>query len=210
MYTFHVADDHPIFCSAISTVIEQTFVGSEVSHSLSLDAALEYLGENEVDLLLLDLNMPGSQDLLGLMSVRERYPSLPVAIISASTQTSLMQKALLYGASAFIPKSCAQTEISEALQAVLEGEQWLPKNARDLPPLRDEERDLAEKLAALTSQQKRVLQFLKEGLLNKQIAAELGVTEATVKAHISAIFRALGVSNRTQVVVLLASLNTDS
>jgi DNA-binding NarL/FixJ family response regulator len=210
MYSIHIADDHPIFCSAITTVIEQALPGTEVSHSLSLDQLLDHLSAHDVDLLLLDLNMPGSRDLMGLLSVRERYPALPIAVISANSQPGVMRKAIGYGAIAYIPKSCSQDEISQALACVLSGDHWLPAEARgNLEPLSDQEKALADKLAMLTAQQHRVLQLLREGMLNKQIAAELSITEATVKAHLSAIFKALDVRNRTQAVVTLGQLNTE-
>ncbi|TQV85662.1 response regulator transcription factor [Exilibacterium tricleocarpae] len=211
MLHFHIADDHPLFRSALLDVINQHFVDADITESSDLDttlAALEQLAD--IDLLLLDINMPGSQDLFGLVSVREKFPSVPVAMVSASEDPDTISKAIGHGASAYIPKSVSPRDIYQALNAVLAGDKWVPAAVRQqLKPVGAEEKNLAAKIAALTPQQYKVLCYLREGLLNKQIGYELGVTEATVKAHITAIFRKLGVSNRTQAVIVLAKMSLE-
>lgn len=205
MYHFHVADDHPLFRNAILGVIQRRYPDSEVSQSINLDNTIAELEKNEeTDLLLLDLHMPGSTDLFGLIMVREKFPSIPVAIISAVEESRTISRAMGHGACGYIPKSCSPQDIQDAIQTIMDGGHWVPDEfASTLTPLDNEEKDLAAKIATLTPQQYKVLSYLREGWLNKQIGYEMGVTEATVKAHITAIFRKLGISNRTQAVIMM-------
>ena len=209
MYHFHVADDHPLFRNAILEVIKRDYPDSAVAESMDLDSTIKALEKNdETDLLLLDLHMPGSQDLFGLIMVREKFPSIPVAIISADEDSSTINRAMGHGASGYIPKSCSPQLIHEAVHTMLDGGRWVPEMFRNsLTPVDEEEKDLAAKIATLTPQQYRVLCYLREGWLNKQIGYELGITEATIKAHITAIFRKLGISNRTQAVIMLSKMS---
>jgi len=209
MYRFHVADDHPLFRNALLEVIKQNYPDSVVSQSMDLDGTMRDLEQNnETDLLLLDLHMPGSQDLFGLITVREKFSDIPVAIISADENASTISRAMGHGASGYIPKSCSPQVIHQAIHAMLNGNRWVPDDYRiSLKPVTAEEKDLAAKIATLTPQQYRVLCYLREGWLNKQIGYELGVTEATIKAHITAIFRKLGTTNRTQAVIMLSKMS---
>lgn len=211
MHHIHVADDHPLFRGAILSVIEREYPDSIVQQSKDLDSTLAALKKNtNTDLLLLDLNMPGSQDLFGLILVREQFPSIPVAIISATDTPSTVSRAMAHGACGYIPKSCSPQQIHEAIGSMLEGNRWVPENYIDaLSPIDDEEKDLAAKIATLTPQQYKVLCYLREGWLNKQIGFEMGVTEATIKAHTSAIFRKLDISNRTQAVIILSKMSLE-
>ena len=209
MYHFHVADDHPLFRNAILEVIKRHYPDSVVAESMDLDSTIRDLEHNdETDLLLLDLHMPGSQDLFGLIMVREKFPSIPVAIISADEEPSTINRAMGHGACGYVPKSCSPQTIQHAIHAMLNGDRWVPDDIRNsLTPVDNEEKDLAAKIATLTPQQYRVLCYLREGWLNKQIGFELGVTEATIKAHITAIFRKLGITNRTQAVIMLSKMS---
>lgn len=209
MYHFHVADDHPLFRNALLAVIKQHYPDAAVDQSTDLDSTITALDSNdEIDLLLLDLYMPGSQDLFGLISIREKFPGIPVAIISGIEEPATISRALGHGASGYIPKSCSPQEIHEAIGALLTGNRWIPDEFQAaITPVSAEEKDLAARIATLTPQQYRVLCYLREGWLNKQIGFELGVTEATIKAHITAIFRKLGVSNRTQAVIMLGKMS---
>ncbi len=209
MYHIHVADDHPLFRDAILGVIKDRYPSAQVSLSMDLDSTIASLEENdEIDLLLLDLHMPGSQDLFGLIMVREKFPSTPIAIISADDSVNTISRAMGHGAFGYIPKSCSPQMIQTAVQSLLEGNRWIPEEYKNnLTPLNSEEKSLASKIATLTPQQFRVLCFLREGWLNKQIGFEMGVTEATIKAHITAIFRKLGISNRTQAVIILSKMS---
>lgn len=211
MYHFHVADDHPLFRSALLEIINTHFQDVKITESSDLDSTLAAIERDlEMDLLLLDLHMPGSQDLFGLVNVREKFPSIPVVVISARDDVETISRSIGHGASAYIPKSASPATIHEAIQNVTEGETWVPEIARSrLRKIDEEEMSLAAKIASLTPQQYKVLCFLREGWLNKQIGYEIGVTEATVKAHITAIFRKLGVSNRTQAVIVLSKLSLD-
>ena len=211
MYHFHIADDHPLFRSALLEVIHQHFTQANISESSDLDSTLEALEKNsDIDLLLLDLHMPGSQDLFGLITIREKYPSVPIVIVSANEDHSTINRAMGHGASGYIPKSLSADTLHEAIKAVADGEQWLPEHVSvQLSPITMEEKSLASKISTLTPQQYRVLCYLREGWLNKQIGFELGVTEATIKAHITAIFRKLGVTNRTQAVIELGKLSLE-
>jgi len=211
MYHFHIADDHPLFRSALLEIINTHFREATVTQSSDLETTLAALEENpELDLLMLDLHMPGSQDLFGLVTVREKFAAIPVVVISARDDVETISRAIGHGASGYIPKSASPQTICEAVQSVTDGEKWIPENARNrLRRIDEEEMTLAGKISSLTPQQYKVLCFLREGWLNKQIGYEIGVTEATVKAHITAIFRKLGVSNRTQAVVVLSKLSLD-
>lgn len=208
MYQFHIADDHPLFRTALVQVISQHYPDSDISQSQTLEATLHDLENlDDVDLLLLDLNMPGSMDLFGLVTIRERLPGLPVVIVSGNEEQATVNRALGHGALGYISKSLSPDQMSAAIAAVLDGKIWVEERFKAaLKPISAEEKDLAGKIASLTPQQYKVLCLLKEGWLNKQIGYEIGVTEATVKAHITAIFRKLNVSNRVQAILEMNKL----
>ena len=176
----------------------------------SFDQAVALLDSGEdFDLVLLDLKMPGAQGLSGLVYLRAQFPNVPVAIVSANDDPAVMRRALSLGASGFIPKSSSAGDMREAIETLLDGSIWTPP---DLDPeeLQDgETEDLARRLMTLTPQQMRVLMLLREGLLNKQIAFSLSVSEATVKAHVSAILQKLNVDSRTQAVIAAGRLDGD-
>jgi DNA-binding NarL/FixJ family response regulator len=211
MYHFQVADDHPLFRNAILEVIKQHYPNAVVNTSCNLDGTIRDLEHNpDTDLLLLDIHMPGSQDLFGLIMVREKFPAIPVVIISATDKYSTINRAIGHGACGYIPKSCGPQDIYQAIDSILNGNRWVPEEVRNnLRPIDTEEKELAAKVATLTPQQYRVLCYLREGWLNKQIGYEMGLTEATIKAHITAIFRKLGITNRTQTVISLNKLSLD-
>ena len=209
MYHIHIADDHPLFRSALLDVIHQHFSQSTISESSDLGSTLQALNnDTDIDLLLLDLQMPGSQDLYGLIAIREKYPTVPVVIVSASDDKETINRAMGHGASGYIPKSLSADTLNKAIQAVAEGEQWIPAFMENqLTEITQDEKSLAARISTLTPQQYRVLCYVREGWLNKQIGFEIGITEATVKAHITAIFRKLGVTNRTQAVIELSKMS---
>lgn len=200
-----VADDHPLFRNALINAISSTFVTTATVETDSFDTTCSALEQHpDTDLLLLDLHMPGNCGFLGLIQLRKNYPSLPIVIISASEELDVIRRVIAFGASAFIPKSANPIDISTALNAVLAGELWVPAKLQKAvfeAQNAGEDLDLAAKVAQLTQQQYKVLYYLTEGWLNKQIAYDLHISEATVKAHITAIFRKLGCTNRTQVVI---------
>ncbi|MDY6798626.1 MAG: response regulator transcription factor [Pseudomonadota bacterium] len=209
--TIIVADDHPLFRAALKQAVNQAVPEAravEVGSIKALQAAVD--SHPDADLVLLDLNMPGAHGFSGLVFMRGQYPGLPVVVVSGSEDLQVMRRSIDYGASGFIPKSAPLPTITEAIQDILEGEVWLPDGiAEKIERMQSDETDFSGKLASLTPQQFRVLGMLAEGLLNKQIAYELDVSEATIKAHITAVFRKLNVRNRTQAVIAIRQMEID-
>ena len=208
MAHFLIADDHPLFREALIGALRLQFADLEVAESDSLESTIQQIDQNPgLDLVLLDLHMPGSGDLYGIIRIREDFPDIPVAVISGSEQLDVISKVMGFGAMGFIPKSSPSAQIANAINCILEGDSWLPEGmAGKIKALSKDDLDLANRVAELTPQQYKVLYLLHEGLLNKQIAYELQVTEATIKAHITAIFRKLGINSRTQAVLLAEKL----
>ncbi|MFL1406126.1 response regulator [Marinobacter sp. M1N3S26] len=206
-----IADDHPLFRAALRQAVSQAVPDAEVAEVESIKALqAEVERKPDADLVLLDLNMPGAHGFSGLVFMRGQYPGLPVVVVSGSEDLQVMRRSIDYGASGFIPKSAPLPEITEAIQAVLEGDMWLPEGvAEKLEQMQAESTDFSDRLASLTPQQFRVLGMLAEGMLNKQIAYDLDVSEATIKAHITAVFRKLGVRNRTQAVIAIQQMELD-
>ncbi|MBH0237437.1 response regulator transcription factor [Methylobrevis sp. L22] len=206
-YRFLIADDHPLFRGALRQALEGMFAGVAILEAGTIDELSDLLGrEDDVDLVLLDLAMPGVRGFSGLLYLRAQFPAVPVMIVSANEDRVAIRRAMEIGASGFIPKSRGSEVIREAIAKVLEGGTWTPPDI-DVT-LRDENSKLAERLATLTPQQVRVLMMLSGGLLNKQIAYELNVSEATVKAHVSAILQKLDVDSRTQAVIAAAKIES--
>ena len=207
-----VADDHPLFREALKAAVARLEPGTGFVEADSVAALLTAIeAEPDADLLLLDLNMPGAQGFNALAHVRGSRPELPVAIVSADDDPQTIAAALRYGAQGFIPKSTEAGQIGRAVEAVLAGEIYTPPGYH--PPrgmqAGDEDLEIARRIADLTPQQFRVLGALCSGQLNKQIAYDLDVSEATVKAHVTAILRTLGVATRTQAVLAAGRLATD-
>jgi DNA-binding NarL/FixJ family response regulator len=205
--TIVIADDHPLFRGALRQAIGSIMPKARVIEANGMEDLNVALGqERDVDLILLDLTMPGVQGFSGLMTLRAQHPELPVVIVSATEEATVIRRAMEFGAAGFIPKSIDIDSIGGAIEAVLAGDTWTPPDV-DLNAAEDKETaDLVRRLGTLTPQQVRVLTMLSEGLLNKQIAYELGVSEATVKAHVSAILDKLGVDSRTQAVIAAAKI----
>lgn len=207
-YTIIIADDHPLFRNALFQSVHMAISGANLLEADSLDALLQLLNkEAEPDLLLLDLKMPGANGMSGLIQLRAEYPDLPIVVISANEEPSVVAQVKIHGAFGFIPKSSDMRALVSALNQVLNGDPFFPEALLKNSHVNN---DLADKIASLTPQQYRVLGMLSDGLLNKQIAYELSVSEATIKAHMTAIFRKLGVQNRTQAVILLQQLEPQS
>ncbi|WP_162045416.1 response regulator [Vibrio taketomensis] len=207
-YTIIIADDHPLFRNALFQAIHMAISGANLLEADSLEALISLLGkEPDADLLLLDLKMPGANGMSGLIQMRAEFPDLPIVVVSASEEPSVVTQVKSHGAFGFIPKSSDMRELIAALNQVLGGEPFFPEGSITNHAACT---DLAEKIATLTPQQYKVLGMLSDGLLNKQIAYELNVSEATIKAHMTAIFRKLGVKNRTQAVILLQQLESES
>ena len=205
--TIIIADDHPLFRGALRQAVGSMLPGSRVIEAGGLDeltATLER--DKEVDLVLLDLTMPGVQGFSGLLYLRAQFPQVPVVIVSAHEDVAVIRRSLEFGASGFVPKSLTIDQIGSALTTILSGGTWTPPDVDLSAPDDQEMTELLRGLALLTPQQVRVLMMLSEGLLNKQIAYELGVSEATVKAHVSAILQKLRVDSRTQAVIAASKI----
>ncbi|MGD8347100.1 MAG: response regulator transcription factor [Lysobacterales bacterium] len=206
--TVIVADDHPLFRAAIKEALEAEQGETRFLEASSFESLQKLVDEQqEVDLVLLDLHMPGVSGFAGLVYLCKRYPSVPIVIISANEDPVVIRRALEHGAAGFIPKSSGIETITQAIAAILMGEIWVPAQMAAGRSVQDaSELELAERMSQLTPQQFKVLMMMSQGLLNKQIAFELGVSEATIKAHVTAIMNKLGVSNRTQAVVAAGKL----
>ena len=208
-----IVDDHPLFRHALIQAVRYTLPQANIAETATVAEFYAFLENGtEPDIVLLDLHLPGASGFSALVHVRAQYPAIPIVVVSAHEEASVIQRALAHGAVAYIPKSAPPAHIGEALHAVLAGDSWapphLPLSLND-PRARDEA-DFAERIKTLTPQQFRVLMMVAEGLLNKQIAYTLDVSEATIKAHVTAIFRKLGVQNRTQAVLAIGALNIES
>ncbi len=205
-----LVDDHPLFRNALAEILRTGKDADciEIFETASLDEMLPRLEEGvETDLLMLDLGLPGLNGLLGLLSVRCAHPMIPVAVVSARTEPSVVGRCLMLGAAAFIPKSTSGPQIKEAVRTVLEGGRWIPEDADPDHVGGDAQRRLLASLSTLSPRELQICMALARGLLNKQIAHELDIAEATVKAHVSRILEKLTASSRLHAVVLLQQLD---
>jgi DNA-binding NarL/FixJ family response regulator len=202
-----IADDHPMVRRALAETVAEVMAGPvEVAEAGSFADVSETLARRTVDLLLLDLSMPGMNGFAGLASLRAAFPAIPVIMVSATEDPGVIHQAMELGASGYLPKSTTLADIGDAIESVLGGGVWFPDAAGD--PGAAPAADLARRVAELTPQQLRVLLLLGDGKLSKQIAWEMAITEATVKAHLSQIFRKLGVQSRTQAVIAVRQLGS--
>lgn len=208
MAKFLIADDHPLFREALISALRPLFENVDIIQSDGLDSTLQALQQNsDFALVLLDLNMPGCDSFYGLIRVTQDFPQVPVAVVSASDSVEVVSKVMSLGAKGFIPKSTPTQTIALALKQILDGNNWLPLGMQSKIERIEPIIDVAKLVGELTPKQFQVLKLLQNGLLNKQIAFDLNITEATVKAHISAVFRKLNVNTRTQAVLLLNNLD---
>jgi len=206
-YRLLIADDHPLFRGALREAVAGMVERADIVEAGTFEEMSKLLEESdEVDLILLDLAMPGVRGFSGLMFLRAQHPSVPVLVVSANDDPSVIRRCMDFGASGFMPKTLGIDEMRQAIKKVLGGGVWTPPDV-DLTGGADaESAALMARLSSLTPQQVRVLMMLSEGMLNKQIAYELSVSEATVKAHVSAILQKLGVDSRTQAVIAAAKI----
>lgn len=212
MYKILIADDHPLFREAIARVVGDGFPGSELLETADLDATLAVTADEEdLDLILLDLNMPGMSGLTGLLQLRNEAPTIPVAIISAEEDKNVMLQAVSCGAVGFLTKSSPKEQLIKAIAQILEGNIYLPSEIMRASAARahePNERSIsAEQLETLTRKQIQVLERMTRGESNKMIAYNLNIAETTVKAHVSAILRKLGVSNRVQAILSASDID---
>jgi DNA-binding NarL/FixJ family response regulator len=206
--TIIIADDHPLFRGALRQAVGGVKGNQAIVEAGDFETARAAAKSHpDADLMLLDLAMPGASGFSGLMSLRAEFASLPIVIISATDDSITIRRALELGASGFISKSSGIEDIRHGIQTVLDGDIFTPNSYLEGQEQDPEVADLIHRLQTLTPQQSRVLAMLAQGLLNKQIAYELGVSEATVKAHVSAILLKLDVDSRTQAVIQLGRIN---
>jgi len=204
-----IADDHPLFRDALERAVLAALPKAQVHSADSVHDLLDLIeAYADAELLLLDLHIPGARGYSALAHIRGQYPELPIIVVSGHEEALVARRALAHGAAAYIPKSTPAATIVQAIRSVLDGDVWLPHALPDVG-LDTAEADAALRIATLTRQQFRVLTMLADGKLNKQMAAELEVSESTVKAHMTAIMHKLGVNNRTQVALVASQLAID-
>lgn len=208
-YRFVIADDHPLFRGALIQATETIADKLDIVEAATFEETVAAVQAHaDTDLVLLDLSMPGVQGFSGLLYLRAQFPGVPVVVVSATEDAPIIRRSMDFGASGYIPKSVGAEQIRAAIKAVLDGAVWTPPDL-DLEHDNDgEAAQMVARLSTLTPQQVRVLMMLNRGLLNKQIAYELDVSEATVKAHVSAILQKLGVESRTQAVIAAAGIDS--
>ena len=207
---FLIIDDHPLFREALHSAVRMAYPEVDTVEARSIGEALDLLGgDTSFDLALLDLSMPDVHGFEGLLQLRTRHPRLPVVVVSGHEDARVISEALSYGAAGFIPKSARKDDLAAAIRSVMEGAIYVPENYEPVQPDDGsaDRADMVQRLSKLTPQQLRVLQMLRQGLLNKQIAYELQVGETTVKAHVSEILRKLNVYSRTQAVIEVSKLD---
>ena len=210
MITLLIADDHPLYRDALRGALSLSLPALTLKEAGDLNTTVDILNNEDIDLLLLDLHMPGSNDLFGLLHIRNLFPELPVSVVSGTEDTALISKIISVGALGFIPKTASAQDIANAVEAILDGDVWLPDNlSENVDEVNEEFSELADKVASLTPSQYKVLCYMRDGLLNKQIGFNLDIAEATVKAHVTAIFKKLGINNRTQAVLIASQLELE-
>lgn len=209
--TIIIADDHPLFRTALNGTLKSISPQAEIVESEDLPTLQARVEEhNQANMILLDLHMPGADGFSALIFLTAHYPNIPVIIVSAHDEPDIMRRALDYGASGYLPKSASTEDMKDAIHTVLNGGIWAPESLSETRMVGEEEQSIADAVALLTPQQFRVASMVTQGLLNKQIAYELDVTEATIKAHMTEIFKKLGVHSRTQVALALSQLSVSS
>lgn len=202
-----IVDDHPLFRDALAAAVSTNGKAFETEFASSIEDACSMLDESSPYLVLLDLNLKDSVGLNSLISLLAHSPEQRTAIVTATEDNDIISRAMALGAVGYIPKSLDMPSLQGAVASLMSGQTWTPpKYSQTNEPSPASE--MATRLSSLTPAQRRVLAGLKEGLLNKQIAYEMGISEATVKAHLTAIFRKLGVTSRTQALLSLQAITT--
>jgi len=202
-----IADDHPLFRQALLGTLKLKLTQTLWLEAQTITELEQQLSDHsDSDLVLLDLHIPGAHGFNTLIHIRNHFPQIPVVVVSAHEDHETIHKAMGYGAAGFIPKSTPVDDIYNAIGQVLLGNIWTPDAYSATAPMQDNN-NIAERVASLTQQQYRILMMFAQGMLNKQIAYDLHVSEATIKAHATAIFRKLDVRNRTQAVIAISQLD---
>ncbi len=209
-----VIDDHPLFCDALAMTLQATLALQTIRRVHSLEQGLAQMSNGfEPDVIVLDLNLPDASGVDGLIRVRNASPSTPIVVVSAHSSHKVIEGVMSAGAAGFIPKDAARETIVMAMRKIWAGEIFTPDSYA--PPRREEASPasldaIIGRLSSLTPQQHRILELICAGKLNKQIAYELSIAETTVKAHVTAILRKLGVQRRTQAMLLASKAQFSS
>jgi len=205
MTRFLIVDDHPLFREALQSAVRIAHADAEVFEATSIEGAIDVAdAHRDLDLALLDLSLPGATGFSGLLRFRSAHPKLPVVVVSGHEEPELIVEALSLGVAGYIPKSTSRQQLSDAICEALGGSVYVPPQLRARLAERapeTEQTQILKKLRRLTPQQLLVLDLVKSGLQNKQIAHELKLAETTVKAHVSEILRKLEVVTRTRAVI---------
>lgn len=204
-----IVDDHPLFCDALAMTLRAVAGIGRTEAADSLAAALDRLERDDIDLVVLDLNLPDVSGLDGLLRIRSAARAVPVVVVSSITDHRMIASAVRAGAAGFVPKHSQRDVFRRAMDRIAAGGTFVPEGVtvekEDAPATAHEE--AIRRLSQLTRQQARILELICEGKLNKQIAYELSIADATVKAHVTAIMRKLGVQTRTQAVLLAREIS---
>lgn len=200
-YHVLIADDHPLFREALASIISMTLPECSLQQATDYSEAQQALSESTFDLAFVDLNMPDSNGLTDLALLKKMHPELPIVVVSAHEEAEVIRTCIGHGAAGYIIKSSGPNEIKNAIQAILNGETYLPANIDLQVEAQDTDADAVSRISSLTPSQLKVLIEVGKGKLNKQIAYDLAISEATVKAHITSVFKKLGINNRTQAVL---------
>ncbi len=204
--TILIADDHPLFRDALRIAVSGLGEETALIETGAFETTVEAMNTSSIDLALVDLRMPGMQGLAGVGYLRNQFPTVPLMVVSGIEDPAIIRRSMLLGCAGYVTKTLSTSDIRAAIARVLAGEIYSPPGIDLSVPVDQEQRAMMQRFASLTPQQMRVLMMLSDGLLNKQIAYDLGVSEATIKAHVSAILSKLKVDSRTQAVILAAKM----
>jgi DNA-binding NarL/FixJ family response regulator len=207
---FLIVDDHPLFREALENAIRWAAPDAYILEATSIDGALAVLGANEIELTFLDLSMPGTTGLSGLLRIRKAFPRSPIVVISCHQDSEIVASVLSLGVSGYVPKSTSKEELAHSIGEVLKGAVYLPSCYRGIaagPRSKGPAQELLKRLHELTPQQLKVLDMIRRGLQNKQIAYELNIRETTVKVHVSEILRKLNVMSRTKAIIEMSKID---
>ena len=210
MTRFLIVDDHPLFREALENAIRWATPEAEIFEATSIDEALAVLESTAIELTFLDLTMPGTTGLSGLVRLRKAFPRSPIVVVSCHQDPQIVASVLSLGVSGYIPKSTSKEELAHSIGEVLRGAVYLPSCYRAVAAVRRSKgpaQELLKRLHELTPQQMKVLDMIGRGLQNKQIAYELKIRETTVKVHVSEILRKLNVMNRTKAIIEMSKID---
>lgn len=198
-----IADDHPLFREALTYIVTSVLPNCQIHEATDYSETKQLLAQQSFKLVFLDLNMPDSSGLTDLALIKKMYPQIPIIIVSANEEPEVVRTCLNFNASGYIIKSSNPEEIKSAIKIVLRGDTYVPDSI-ELNGSKSELNDnTTNRISKLTPSQLKILLEIGKGKLNKQIAYDLGISEATVKAHITSVFKKLGINNRTQALLFI-------